>query len=493
MGAAALGAASGATSGFLDEIAGTLGAYGVNVASISGGGGMGMVEASLRNRAKGDPTGRQTYREGRDAIRGEQKAAREAHPWAYGVSEFAGAVAAPGPKGVLAGAGLGGAYGVGASEGETLAEVAADAGKGALTALAVGGALKGAGKVVKKVIGGAAGRVEKRATDALLEGTPAKTVQDPALAALGGKAGLTKALKEEGLLGKPASKIDAALTERMDEVGGKLGAIYQKVDETQPGVPPEFVRDKLMALAQKFRSDPDSADAIRSYANRLAAEYTDEGAMSAQELHKAVKALGKRGYGTNPQNPSMSAELKREIRGEVLAVLQQHVDDVSKGAGTAGTLAELRSLNQQYRRLINMDNVAASKAQRDERMSPTLGQRAGEVVRGVANMGSAGGAIASLAAGEPTLAAASIAAGAAVKYGPQLAAAADKLAANVSDSRLANWLRGSGSVQELLARAVQVGIPREVAMQAVGSPDQPQQQDFGSPLPGPPAPLLSGR
>jgi hypothetical protein len=481
-----LGFGQGATGGWLDELAAGVATAGISNPMAPSPGR--LLDAHREQKAAGGFV--PAYEKRRDAMRAEEAAAREAHPGIYHGTQIAGAIAAPGPKGVIANAIMGGAYGAGASEAEDIGGVAKDALLGGSVAGAAGGIVKGTGAAIKKVIGGAPARVERRATDALLEGTPAKTVQDPALAALGGKAGLTKGLKEEGLIGKPASKIDAALKERMDDVGGRLGAIYQRADETAPGVPPEYVRDKLMALAQKFRSDPDSAEAVRSYANRLAAEYTDEGAISAQELHKVVKVLGHRGFDTNPMNPSMSSALKREIRGEVLGVLQQHVDDVSKGAGDAGALSELRNLNQQYRRLINMDNIAASKAKRDERVSPTLGQRAREVVSGVANLGSAGGAIAALASGEPTLAAASVAAGAAVKYAPQLAAAADRLAANVADSTLANYLRTAGTVQELLARAVRIGIPREAAMQAIGAPGtQPEQE----PLPAVDSPLLVGR
>lgn len=499
--AVALGALHGMSSGWLDEIASTLGAYGVNTSGISGGGTIfSMGEATLRNRAAGDPTGTRTREELKQGIRQDVAAAREQHPGKFMTAEFVGGMLSPAGKGAKGMIVSGGAYGAGASDAETLPELIDDTAGGALTALVAGKTIQKAGQAVgavgRKVFGEAGRRVEERATNALLEGTPARTVQDPAIAKLGGKENIPKVLKEEGLeklLSGPAKKLDAALEKKLDDVGGQVGKIYERVVEKDPGVSTEFLRDRLMKLADRFRHDPDSADAVRSYANRLAAEYTHDGAMNARELHKVVRALGQRGYGTNPQNPSMGAQLKREIRAEVLGVLQQHVDDVAQRHPDVGSLAELRKLNDRYGKLIEIDNIAASKAARDERYTPTLGQRAQQVARYGTTAAAAMHAGQQLMQGNVGVAAVGALAGGAALAAPIIVRAADKLAAHVNDARLVNFLKTSPTVEEFVTRAVRIGIPREVAVQLVQMPDQaaPAPQLPAAPAGGAP-PLVSG-
>jgi hypothetical protein len=501
--AVALGAMHGASAGWLDEIAGALGAYGVNVSGISGGGtGMSMMDAALRNRAAGDPTGTRTQKEITEGIRQDVKAAREQHPGKFGTAEFVGGMLTPVPKGAAGLAVSGGAYGAGASEADTVGGVLDDAAGAAATSLVAGKVIQktgqAAGAVGRKVFGEAGKRVEERATNALLEGTPARTVQDPAIAKLGGRENIPKVLKAEGLgklLDGPAKKLDEALEKKLDEVGGAAGAIYDRVVSKDPGVPPEFLRDKLMGLADRFRHDPDSAEAIRGFANRLTAEYTNDGAINARELHKVVRALGQRGYGTNPQNPSMGSKLKREIRGEVLGVLQQHVDDVAKQHPDVGSLAELRKLNDRYGKLIEIDNIAAAKAERNERVSPTFWQRGQALVNRASDVGAIGGMISGLASDSPSLMVAGAGVMAATRVLPHVAAASDRLAAGISDARLVNFLKTSPNVEEFVTRAIRIGIPREAAIQALQAYQAGvagQQQPPAAPAAGGAPPLLSG-
>jgi len=490
------GAGRGIFGGFAAQVAGGVGAYGAsphfNITSLT--------DASNRNRAAGDPTGARTMKEIATDYEKRDEQVREEKPVAF----IAGQVLAPGARTLKGAVGHAAALGATESKGDTALEVVTDAAGAGAGAYAGGKLIQGGGKALgwvgKKVFGEAAERVEKRATDKLLEGTPAKTVQDPAIAALGGKENIPKVLKEEGLekaLYGPAKKLDAELDKRLDEVGGKLGAYYQRVDEAAPGVPPEYIRDKLMALAQNHRSDPDTADAIRSYANRLAAEYTHDGAVSAQELHKVVQALGRRGYGTNPANPSMGAQLKRDIRTEVLGVLQQHVDDVTRETKGIGNLKELQALNQKYRRLVNIEHVAEAKAARDERYSPTLGQRAQQVARYGISAAGAAGAAQQLMEGNASVAAVGALATGAALAAPAIARAADKLAANINDARLVNVLKTSPNVTEFLARTARIGIPRQLALESLGLPREQLQKLLGQPAEPvptaePAAPYLSG-
>lgn len=435
----------------------------------------------------------QRYENVRDAYAARDAQARSEHKAEFVTGELAASFATPGPKGVVKNAAVE-TVSTAARTGDL--EQAAAAGAGALAAGTVAkGVLKGGGYALRKVVGEAPARVEARATNALLEGTPARTVQDPAIAKLGGKAEIPRVLKAEGLekhLHGPANKLEEELDARLDEVGRKLGGIYERVAKADPGVPPEYLRDRLMRLADKHRADPESAQAIRNYANSLRAEYNEVGAMSAQDLHEVTQALGRRGYGSNPANPSMGAQLKREIRNEVRDVLQQHVDDVAKRKPDVGSLAELKELNRRYSRLTGIDDIATAKAERNERYSPTLGQRAQQVARYATSAVGAAGAAQQLSEGNFGVAAAGALATGAALAAPHLVRAADRLAAGVADSRAANALRSATTLQELVRRAALVGIPREAALEAARAALDEEDATQALPASGP-APLVSGR
>jgi hypothetical protein len=106
-----------------------------------------------------DPTIRQAYNEGRQAVLQSQQAAQQQHPWLYGAGQVAGGLAVPVGgelgavssmgrvgKSILSGAIGGGLYGAGdtASEGGGALDIAKSAAGGAVAGGALGGVLGGA-------------------------------------------------------------------------------------------------------------------------------------------------------------------------------------------------------------------------------------------------------------------------------------------------------------------------------------------------------------
>lgn len=487
--AAIRGAGRGAFGGFAPKVAGGAYAYGVSPhISLTG-----ITEASNRNRAAGDPTGTRAAKEVETAYAARDDQAREEKPWQF----FGGMLAGPGARTLRGNMALGGAYAASESKADTAGGLARDTAIGVGTAGTIGVAAKGVAAAGRKVFGGAAARNTERATNDLLGGVPARTVQDPNIATLGGKENIPKVLKQEGMekaLRGPAKKLDEQLVAKMDEVGGAAGEVYKKVVKADPGVQPEYVRDTLLKLAARKvdEGDVEAARAVESYANELTAAFADRGAINAEQLHGVVRTLGRKGYRTNPQNPSDTSMLRREMRREVLGVLQQHVDDVAKEHPEVGSLAELKKLNERYRRLSAIEDIADAKADREARVSPTLGQRMQQGVRYATGAAGAMGAAQQLMEGNVGVAAVGALAGGAALAAPVVVRAADRLAERVNDARLVNFLRTSPTIDEFLTRAIRVGIPRELALQALQVTGPPQQGAPAQQLPATGAPLLSG-
>jgi hypothetical protein len=183
--AAGLGAASGATANFADEIYGVAQASGLPVwlrglpfgLPYTVGGARLLYENTIGT--PGEAT--RNYQAGRDYVRQLQKAAYEQHPRAYMTGVVGGAVAtAPLPglqvvKGVGAGARLvnglantaatGGLYGAGDGEGakDTFAKAATGVGAatvgGLLAAPVTAASSQGGGRLVPRVVGAVAPRV----------------------------------------------------------------------------------------------------------------------------------------------------------------------------------------------------------------------------------------------------------------------------------------------------------------------------------------------
>ena len=379
--------------------------------------------------------------------------------------------------GVLKTVGRGALAGAGASDGDVttaggLVERAKDAAIGAGAGTAVAGVAKGAGAVGRKMFSKAGERVETRAVDKLLEGTPAKTVQDPSLAKLGGKAGFVKTVKEEGLekafKGRPAD-LEEQVGAKLDSVGKKLGKYYEGADAAAPaGIPLDKVKAGLEKAKQQYvaASNGAAVDAIDRQIANLDRFHGQKGAIGARDLHKYIsETLSPKAFSdTGVAKASEAAKLARAMRSEAVDVLQQHVDDVAKAYPPLGSRADLRALNEKYGKLRAIEEVAHAKAERMELYSPTLGQRMIQGVKMGTDAGAAATAAGALMSGNPTIAGAAALVPIATRALPAAAGGADKVAVFAQQ-----LLAKSPNAEEFMRRAALAGIPREVAQAAVQS------------------------
>lgn len=476
--AAVMGAGNAASFGFNDEAGGFLGALAEKVGLTSQ---PEIVRAQTREgvpiqNAAADAQEAQTfgdrYRANRDEIRGVDAAAREAHPFAYHGAGIAASVANPAlaagrGAGVVerigTAAGQGALAGAGNSEADSLGGSAWDALAGGVAGGATAGVLEGAGAAIR----GAPGRQALRTADALLEKTPAKTVQDRALDVLGGKEGLSRSLKSEGLE-KYARKAKQGLElaeEKLGDVGGDIGSIYAKVDEKFPGgvAPRSEVYNRLNALLDGYAEKDQTAkfSALKSMMGKL--EQMDEhlvsrgGAagdrpMSASQIFELKKQLNNIGYqGVASDIPKQDAHQAARDAGEIIRdFLAERVDKAT------GEAEKLGKLNTKWRELNEVRRVFQAKAERDERMSPSLGQRAQQVAKGLTDAAAIGGALATGHVG------AAIAAPLAIRAIPYAPRGMDALL-----EALGSAARKGGAPADLIQRAINIGIPREMAEEVV--------------------------
>jgi hypothetical protein len=194
--AAARGAVQGATAGFSDEAVG-----GVK-------GGLARIVRGMYNAAhsidqrvpQSDVDPMKVYVDARDAERGKNAAAREAHPIAFGAGEVGGGLALPGGS-LAKAAGTGLVSGLGHSDTKDVGDAAA----GAVTGMAGYGLAKGVGRFIK----GAPARADQRDLNTVTEGVRATVAnriggeRDRVLAAI-------KDPEVQKALGDPKKMIDVA-------------------------------------------------------------------------------------------------------------------------------------------------------------------------------------------------------------------------------------------------------------------------------------------
>lgn len=484
---AVMGAGSAASFGFNDEAGGFLGAIGEKLGLMprpeeAAAEGMGLPAPAPRSFGE-------AYRDSRDQFRGVDTEAREAHPVAYHGAGLAASMANPAfaagkGAGVLARIGTAAGQGALAGAGNSTADVTegdfGGATQDALIGGAVGGAIgtvaEGAGAGIRKVVGGAPGRQAIRNVDALLEKTPAVRTQDKANAVLGGKEGISKVLKGEGLE-KYARKAKEGLElaqEKLDDVGADIGSIYAKADEAMPqgaAMRSEVYKrldDLLNGYAEKDQVEKFSAlkgqmDRLKALDSHLAngAEPIDR-TMTASQLFELKKQLNKIGWSGPMEIASQDARQAGRDAGEIVRdFLAERVDKAT------GQASRLDQLNKKWRDLNEITQVFAAKAKRDERMAPGLGDRMKEAFRLPTMLGGAATGLAALSHGNLPLAAAALAPAAAYAA-PGAARGMDGLLIMLGDAAK----RGGAAPAELIRRAVTMGIPEETAAAVVRAAQQ---------------------
>lgn len=220
------GGAQGATLGFGDEIQGAVQAGLGRVLPESLGGFGPEHKTSLA----------EDYQQQRDVARKENADAAQAHPEAFTAGSIAGgalpAILAPG-SGIGAGAALGGASGLGASNADTVAGALEDAAKGA----ALGAGAAGVGKVLARapaVAGAAAGVAKDLPLATILKPTSTELSAAAGTAATGVAMGHPHA----GLAGA-ATALLAGVGKRAKDAAQALG-VTSKITKAAIATPGKF-------------------------------------------------------------------------------------------------------------------------------------------------------------------------------------------------------------------------------------------------------------
>ncbi len=390
-----------------------------------------------------------------------------------------GRLASATDQGLLAGAGNSRADLTEGDVGGFLRDTAVGAGTGAAAGLVgegAGAVLRAGGRAARSVVTGAGERQAIRNVDALLEKTPAVRTQDKANAVLGGKEGISKVLKREGLEGsvrKAKEGLELA-QEKLDDVGGDIGSIYAKADEAMPhgAAMRSEVYGRLDHLLQGYaeKDQVEKFSALKAMTDRLKAldSHLANGAepvdrpMSATQLFELKKQLNKIGWSGPAEIASQDARQAGRDAGEIVRdFLAERVD---KSTGQAARLAKL---NEKWRDLNEITQVFAAKAKRDERMAPGLGDRMKEAFRLPVIAGGAAAGMAALSHWNIPAAAAGLAP--ALMYAaPMAARGMDGLLIMLGDAA-----KRTGAVPaELIRRAVNMGIPEETAAAVVRASQQ---------------------
>lgn len=223
------------------------------------------------------------YAEERDKERAANKAAADANPLSYAAGDLGGNVATsfiPGvgiAKGantalkVAAHAGkMGAISGLGASEAETLPEMAFDTAKaGAVSA--------GTAGIMHRLVRGAPDRAVKRAVGDLTDGATA-TQRDRLVGAAGKNVGeydkpgeVLKIVgsKEFKKAGRDPNKLLEVTESALEETGDALNAAYARAGVTTPGIRVADIIDDLSGIHQRIANDPGKADIARAVKSKI--------------------------------------------------------------------------------------------------------------------------------------------------------------------------------------------------------------------------------
>lgn len=342
----ARGAAQGITLGFADEIAG-------------------LVESAFTGK---------TYRQARDESRAAFARAQLANPKAYFAGEI-GSALVPGlgaAKAIKAGgtalqaglraAKIGGLSGAGASEADL---TRGDVG-GLARDVAIGGAASGVlGAGAVKLFGGAPERVLRRTAKDIVSGEASAGLR--VAKKFGQRAGgeeldvlreaLEAAPKMRRVLATTAvtnpTKAAARISQRMDEIGPKLGAIHDQIDEKVGGVAARAVADRLDAAVLRFREagDDTMARAAETVRERFTDLFGDKGYLVAFPPGKRIPARALRNFANNvgetafAKDPLVSRPIKARAQQLLYGDLVKAIEEAAEKAGASVT--DLRRYNRE--------------------------------------------------------------------------------------------------------------------------------------------------
>lgn len=364
------GAASGLTSGFGDEIAGT-------------------GAAALATLAGEDADA--AYRETRDARRADYERARRESPVMTGLGELAGGVAqgalipslprVPGVVGAVGtgmaeGMAMGALGGVGHSESEDVLGMAEDAVEGGLAGAGTGAVMGGVGYGLGRGVD-ALRRFGDRADDlrvgaALSSGrSPLSTRAERDVAALpGGTRAAADYLRRNAPRIGTVTDTARALEESVGRSGEDLGRFADVLDEALPTLPVDRFTGRLDRVTRELAGDPGLADSVVARPSRVAGDWrrAAEAGPAPGSLTGPAIRRGMRTMRSNVNHvagaegvPAAEAEL------DILRELRRAYDDAADEALGDGVGEAYRRLRNEHAIGSTLERYALPAAMREAR------------------------------------------------------------------------------------------------------------------------------
>lgn len=445
----ARGALQGATMGFADEIAGG-------------------AEALFTDKS---------YEQARNESRANFKEAADANPLANTIGQVGGGLAtAILPAGAivkgtgfaahaLRGAGAGILSGIGSSEGGSVKEIVQDAAESGLVGGAFGGALGGG---AAKLLKGAQGRVDDRLIQSITGGratTAGKKIYQNAdsVVSTAKEFGLDRVARD------PKALLEATETARQ-QVGQRIGGIYEEADRVFLGVKAKDVAAALAATKKRYSSPVDAP--MRRQIDTLIDEVKTswgKGPRSRVPLAKVnemATKLEQQGFASADLTATGGVKLKRDLAGAVNKALKNRMDEIEEFSGhlkdtrTAGNskplaesmtaadgLKELLDLNAKYKALKQIGKMVGERSG-----LPAASQAAGGLRNAIGNAVDVGSMAASFATGSPLPYLAT-------KVGLPTAKAGARVA-DVALAKLYDAAQRGSVTAEMLEGALTAGVPR---------------------------------
>jgi len=481
-----------------------------------------------------------SYQEERDAARGANKAASEAHPFAYGGAELAAGLATPIPGlgAAKAGAGVaahavraaaaGGLAGLGSSEADLTKGDFGGAVHDTISNALLGGAIGAVAGKAGQILGKAEGVSEEKAIKALAGGESktsgaawqktkrmvnnpeTKNIlhEDVQVETPSGKMKTTTLEREAGASPEHIQNIVDGQTER---INSELRPIYSKADAKNGGV---SLKDYLGHLDERIAATADMApaearvykaainelkeNALQQWGQRspnllhaLESSEAQEPAVRnaimkqfdvkipSEDVRAEATALQKIGFKTvDPLNPGLQTQVKRDMGNMVRDFVNDHVMKTLGGDDHSRLLA----LNKRMNAWLGVGTVAAARAEKEAAGRVSMGGHASKLL----GHGSLLGAAALAAHGNIPGAVAAYALPKVIEHAPAAARTAARGAAAI-DARLKSVVEaasaGNPFAQRMLATLRQTpgGVARISALER-----QAGQEPAPAPMEAPP-------
>lgn len=379
--AAQIGAGQGISFGFRPVLKGVGGAIGSS---------LGTLLYSNKDLAERIPyamsEGKKAYSESKQEALEEEAAAGEQFPKTTLGANVGSSLltlpltAARGLQGVQGAARLGAIQGLGkaASEAESLPEAIEDVGTGA----ALGLGAYGAGKLVEKGAGKVAGKVKEYANEKATEALNARKLFQKNIVK-GNEQELGEFALETGIVkaGDNVKKIAEKADNAADELGDKIGELYEKVSKKidPSSLAPEQVaaleanavkgdvlREQLKKkVAASLKGEFGGAAALNKISAGIDEVIDADGILTPKDLHALLKKTGTLAYESKraPQPDSVYQKGLDSLYGGLRETTDKNIEALDAILGTKD-LSALKAMNKNFGKVADIRKITTDSAER---------------------------------------------------------------------------------------------------------------------------------